>query len=161
MLDELIGGPDHLEHIQVLRGRVKRAPSSATDSMTVVIPAYSEDQDYEIPSGQWTPRGPTPPAVGTWCVVLLDSDGDAWVPTLDGVSEFPSGGGSGTGDLSYVHSQGAGAATWTVVHGLHKYPAVEVVDNGLTVLIPDVHYDSVDQLTLTFGAPVSGKAFVN
>lgn len=65
------------------------------------------------------------------------------------------------GDRTYVHTQGTGAATWVVTHSLGKFPAVEVVDTGNTKLIPDVHYDDVTQVTLSFGAPVSGKAFVN
>jgi hypothetical protein len=69
--------------------------------------------------------------------------------------------GSGSGDKNYVHTQGSPSATWTVVHGLSKYPAVEVVDSGDSVVIPSVHYDSVNQVTLTFGSPTSGKAFLN
>lgn len=64
-------------------------------------------------------------------------------------------------DKNYVHTQGALAATWTVVHNLGKYGAVEVVDSGGSVIIPNVHYDSVNQVTLTFSAATSGKAYVN
>jgi hypothetical protein len=68
---------------------------------------------------------------------------------------------AGTGDLTYVHTQGAPSATWVITHGLGKYPAVDVVDSGGSVLIPSVHYDSVTQVTLSFGSPTTGKAFVN
>lgn len=70
----------------------------------------------------------------------------------------PSGGG---GDLTYVHTQGSPASTWTIVHGLGKFPAVDVVDSGGSVVIPSVHYDDVTQVTLSFGSPTTGKAFVN
>jgi len=69
--------------------------------------------------------------------------------------------GATTGDLTYTHTQGVASASWTVVHGLHKYVSVDVVDTGDSVVIPSVHYDSVDQVTLSFGSPTSGKAFVN
>lgn len=50
---------------------------------------------------------------------------------------------------------------WTVTHGLGKFPAVTVVDSGNTVLIPDVHYDSTSQVTISFGMATSGKAYLN
>lgn len=88
-----------------------------------------------------------------------------WWSSYQGVSSEPQwievGPAGGGGDKNYVHDQGTGANSWSVAHNLGKYPAVEVVDTGNSVLIPDVHYDSPDALTLTFGAPVSGKAYVN
>jgi hypothetical protein len=98
MLDELIGGPDRIVgagDVQVLRGRIQRAPVSNIDSMTVVVPAYSEEHDYEIPATQWLPRSTVPPVAGTWCVVVIDSDGDAWVPVIEGTTDFGSGGAGG------------------------------------------------------------------
>jgi hypothetical protein len=69
---------------------------------------------------------------------------------------------SGTGgDKNYVHTQGTLAITWTIVHNLGKNPSVEVVNSGDNVVLPNVHYDSLNQVTLTFDAPASGKAYVN
>lgn len=67
----------------------------------------------------------------------------------------------GGGDLNYVHTQGAPSATWVVTHGLGKYVAVDVVDSGGSAVIPSIHYDNANQVTLSFGSPTSGKAFVN
>lgn len=64
-------------------------------------------------------------------------------------------------DLNYVHTQGTPSAVWSVVHNLGKYVCIEVVDSGDSVVLPDIHYDSVNAITLTFGSPTSGKAFVN
>lgn len=64
-------------------------------------------------------------------------------------------------DKNYVHVQSVLSATWVVAHNLGKYASVEVVDSGGSVIIPNVQYDSLDQVTLTFGAPTSGKAYVN
>jgi hypothetical protein len=88
-----------------------------------------------------------------------------WWSSYQGVSSEPQwievGPSAGGGDKNYVHAQGTGASSWSVSHNLGKYPAVDVVDNANSVLLPDVRYDSPDALTLTFGAPVSGKAYVN
>jgi hypothetical protein len=65
------------------------------------------------------------------------------------------------GDLNYVHNQTSPSAMWTVTHGLGKYVAVDIVDSGGSIVIPDVHYIDTNSLTLTFGSATSGKAFVN
>jgi hypothetical protein len=65
------------------------------------------------------------------------------------------------GDRNYVHVQGPPAAVWSVAHNLGKYPAVEVVDTGDSVVLPSVHYLDVNNVQLTFGSPTSGKAFMN
>ena len=62
---------------------------------------------------------------------------------------------------THTHNQLAPAYDWTVIHPLNKYPSVMVVDSGDTVLEPDIRYDSASQLTVTFGAPTSGKAYLN
>ena len=84
-----------------------------------------------------------------------------WVDiAIVGPKGDPGPPGSG-GDLSYIHTQTTGAAVWTVTHNLGKYPSVMVVDMANTVLIPDVLYLDAASVRLTFGNPVSGKAFVN
>lgn len=77
---------------------------------------------------------------------------------------FPGDGAGGTttgADKNYVHTQAAAAVTWTVVHGLGKFPAVSVVDSGGNVLIPNVQYVDANTLTVTFAAATSGKVYVN
>jgi microcystin-dependent protein len=69
---------------------------------------------------------------------------------------------SGTGgDKNYVHNQVPLASTWTVAHMLGKFPTVAVVDSGNSVILPDIAYVDNNNLTLTFGAATSGKAYVN
>jgi hypothetical protein len=84
-----------------------------------------------------------------WIVAVVISPGDTW----------PSGGGGG--DLNYVHNQVAASALWTVTHNLGKFPAVSVVDTGGNELIADVTYITLNQVTVGFGAPTSGKVYVN
>lgn len=73
----------------------------------------------------------------------------------------PPGVGAGSGDLTYVHTQGAPSTTWVAVHNLGKYPAVTVVDSADDEVTVDVHHDSTNQTTLTASAAFSGKAFFN
>lgn len=61
----------------------------------------------------------------------------------------------------YVHDQVAASATWTVVHGLAAFPNVSLVDTGGSVIHGGVHYDSANQVTVTFSQPVSGKAYLS
>lgn len=64
-------------------------------------------------------------------------------------------------DKTYVHSQLSSQDTWNVTHSLNKFPSVSVVDDGNNLIIGDIQYINKDQLTITFGAPISGKAYIN
>lgn len=83
-------------------------------------------------------------------------------PTFQEYTVVVSGPGTvGSSDRNFVHNQGAAATSWTVNHGLGKFASVMVVNSGNNVIIPDIHYDSANQITLTFGSPQDGKAYVN
>jgi hypothetical protein len=77
------------------------------------------------------------------------------------VSEGGGGGGAGGGDKNYVHNQTTPNAVWNVDHGLDKFPAIDVVESGGKWLLPDIAYVDTNTVQLTFGAPTSGKAYVN
>ena len=64
-------------------------------------------------------------------------------------------------DKNYIHTQSSSATTWVVTHSLAKYPSVEVVDSAGTVVVGQVDYDSLNQVTLTFNSTFSGKAYFN
>lgn len=64
-------------------------------------------------------------------------------------------------DLNYVHNQIASSDTWTITHGLNKYPSVSIVDTGGNVVVGEVKYDSLTQVTVTFSSAFSGKAYLN
>ena len=70
-------------------------------------------------------------------------------------------GAPGPAGVPYVHMQSPLAAVWVIDHPLGKYPSVTVVDSGNNVLEADVRYLNPDQLTITFAAPTSGKAYLN
>ena len=66
-------------------------------------------------------------------------------------------------DQTYTHNQSSsGAATsWTVTHNLNKYPSVTVIDTANSVIIGQIEYNSVNQLTITFKSATNGKAYLN
>jgi hypothetical protein len=70
-------------------------------------------------------------------------------------------GGATSGDKNYVFSQDVAANPWIVNHGLNKYPSVSVVNSALETVYADVEYDSLNQVTITFNGPQTGKAFFN
>jgi microcystin-dependent protein len=73
----------------------------------------------------------------------------------------PQGPPGPSGGATYTHTQTPLASTWVVTHNLGRTPSVTVVDTGESVILPNVHYDSLNQVTLTFGNPTSGKAYLN
>jgi hypothetical protein len=64
-------------------------------------------------------------------------------------------------DAAYEHSQDTVSDTWIVNHPLHKHASVTVVDSSNRVVIGSISYQTLDQLTIEFAAPFSGKAFLN
>ena len=65
------------------------------------------------------------------------------------------------GGANYVYTQSSASNTWVVNHNLNKYCSVTVVDSNDDVVIGEIHYNSVHQITLTFTAAFSGKAYLN
>ena len=129
-------------------GRIARAPASNSDSLIVVTPGLSLAFPFEVIAGRWE-TGVTLPAVGAECLVVLDDNGDAWVPLWEGLEsgggsdggggvgppgpEGPAGpqgpvgpqgppgtGGSGGSGAAYTQLIGDGSSqSFTVTHGLN------------------------------------------
>jgi len=64
-------------------------------------------------------------------------------------------------DKTLIYTQSIPATTWTIDHGLKKFPSVTVVDSANSVVQGTVSYNSATQITLTFSAAFSGQAFLN
>ena len=64
-------------------------------------------------------------------------------------------------DQTFIHSQGSANTTWTVTHNLNKYPSVTIVTSTDVVIIGNIAYNSVNQLTITLANADSGKAYLN
>lgn len=65
------------------------------------------------------------------------------------------------GGFNYVHDQAIPSATWVVFHNLHGYPNVTVEDSAGNEHMPDITYDSGDQITLRFVGSFGGKAYLS
>ena len=69
--------------------------------------------------------------------------------------------GDNSGDKTFVYNQAVPATTWTVQHGLNKFPSITVVDSAKTVVIGDYIYVDNNNVILEFSAPFAGKAYFN
>lgn len=65
------------------------------------------------------------------------------------------------GDKEYVHEQNSSSNTWTINHGMNKYPSVSVQDSAGTTVIGEITYNDKNTITLTFSGAFSGKAYLN
>tara|TARA_R100000908_G_scaffold64452_1_gene48427 strand:- start:893 stop:1579 length:687 start_codon:yes stop_codon:yes gene_type:complete len=68
---------------------------------------------------------------------------------------------SGSGDKTFVYEQGLPASTWVITHDLEKFPSVTVVDSANSTVEGGITYNNENELTLTFSAAFSGKAYLN
>ena len=64
-------------------------------------------------------------------------------------------------DKNFVFTQGTPTTTWTIQHNLNKFCSVTVVSDSNQVMIGNVTYDGLNELTVTFSAAFSGKAYLN
>ena len=92
-------------------------------------------------------------------VLVVDSDGK--VSKSTSVVSDVAANTSKDSDKNYVWTQSSSANAWVITHNLGKYPSVTVVDSAGTVVIGIVNYNSLNQVTMTFKATFSGKAYFN
>jgi hypothetical protein len=64
-------------------------------------------------------------------------------------------------DANYIHIQSSASNTWVINHNLGKYGSVTVVDDNSDVVIGEIRYNTVNQVTLTFTSAFTGRAFFN
>jgi hypothetical protein len=64
-------------------------------------------------------------------------------------------------DASYLHIQPSASTTWVITHNLNKFPSCTVVDSAGDGVEGDVTYTNANQLTISFSAGFSGKAYLN
>lgn len=65
---------------------------------------------------------------------------------------LPSGG-------SFIHNQSVSSSTWVISHNLGFFPSVSVVDSGGSMVIGDVSYITVNQVSIAFSSSFGGKAY--
>lgn len=66
-----------------------------------------------------------------------------------------------TGDKNFVFNQETPALTWTVAHNMGKLPSVTVQDSANSMVLGSINYIDVNNLSITFSAPISGRAVLN
>ena len=69
-------------------------------------------------------------------------------------------GGSSANTRRHVFNQQAASATWVITHTLGGRPQVTIVDSADTHVFGEVQYNSNTQVTVTFSAAFSGKAYL-
>ncbi len=62
---------------------------------------------------------------------------------------------------TYTFIQSSASSVWTIQHDLERHPSVTVVDSSGNVVVGYINYNNINQITLTFTAPFSGKAYLN
>lgn len=73
-----------------------------------------------------------------------------------GVTQGPQGAVGPAGGTGYEHVQASPAATWSITHGLGRYPRnAELVIDG-RVAFTDVEYPDTFTAVVTFASPQSG-----
>ena len=93
--------------------------------------------------------------VNTNILTIADTDGNTITVDLSHLDN------SADADKNYVHNQIASSTTWSVAHNLDKFVSVVIVDSAGSVVIGDVSYVDANNVTLTFSAAFSGKAYCN
>lgn len=68
---------------------------------------------------------------------------------------------AGATDKTFVYTQGTPATTWTIQHNLNKFPSVTAVNTSNIQGFGEVEYIDANNLTITFSAGFSGKAYLN
>lgn len=97
--------------------------------------------------------------------VWIGSDGDNSLITKNftaaGLASYINASGLVDLDKRYVHNQNTTSATWVVPHSLNKFPSVTVVDSAGSIVIGEIDYTDMNNVTLTFSAAFSGVAYLN
>lgn len=62
---------------------------------------------------------------------------------------------------TFTFNQSTPATTWLIPHNLEKFPSVTIVDSSGNVIMGETLYTNNNNITLTFSAPFTGKAYLN
>ena len=64
-------------------------------------------------------------------------------------------------DKTFVFNQAVPSVTWTITHNLNKFPSVTSVNINNIEVKGEIEYTDLNNLTITFSAGFSGKAYLN
>lgn len=68
---------------------------------------------------------------------------------------------TGSGGTTYPWTQSIPLAVWTIPHNLNKFPSVTVVDDLNNKIEPDIKYLDNNNVQITHGIALAGKAYLN
>lgn len=72
---------------------------------------------------------------------------------------FAEHGTSSPSTTTFVYDRfGVVSAAWTISHNLNKFPQVTLIDDQGNEFEADVFYNNLNQVTVVFAVPTSGKA---
>lgn len=63
--------------------------------------------------------------------------------------------------VSYTHNQSAASNTWSIAHNLNYFPTVQIFDSGSNLVEGAVSHTDANNITITFSAAISGKAYLS
>tara|TARA_R110002126_G_scaffold6683_1_gene34266 strand:+ start:346 stop:1479 length:1134 start_codon:yes stop_codon:yes gene_type:complete len=64
-------------------------------------------------------------------------------------------------DKNFVYDQGMPSLVWTIQHNLNKFPSACAVDTAKSIVVGQIDYIDLNNLTITFNASFSGEAYLN
>ena len=105
----------------------------------------------------WAAIGATDlPAAGVTPGSYTDAD-----ITVDAYGRVTAASAGPGGDKTYTQAFSAGSTTIPVNHGLGKYPAVTVWDSAGDLVLCDIDFVDINNLTLIFRSPFGGTVSCN
>lgn len=138
--------------VEITKQPNKYITVTKTNNVSVVDQVEKETLEVHDPGVAGPPNSLSIGTVTTGTTPQVTITGTAPSQTLNFV--IPTGG-------AYTHNQGTSSSTWTITHNLGYFPSVTVVDNGNNVVIGDVSYISVNQVSVSFSASFGGKAYLS
>lgn len=119
--------------------------------------------------------GPVAPTVNAliegmlWVDTSIPADVKLWIRVSGSwrllfttLQTLPQPGGGGA---QVVYTQGVAAVTWTIAHGLGRYPTVVILDattDPAQVIVPgSVSHTDANNLVVTFATAQAGRAILN
>lgn len=168
------GGASTVAFSSITTIKISKFPNAADDSVinlintflnTNIIIADTEDQDQ---FGLYNVTAITQDSSETnfydLSLTLVGSSSNGNLNNLKSysISVFTAG------DKNLLHTQSSSSATWTVNHNMGKYPSVSIVECNPTanevdgdLVIGEVTYNSINQLTIKFASAIRGVAYIN
>jgi hypothetical protein len=158
--DEILKRPrDKASYNGAFSGVISTDAADELDPVMVIVAAI--DGTIEYGPAPWQPRSDAVlPQRGDDCLIVFDNERIPFV-----IAWWPVGGGGGGGGgsdtrFTYDHS-GTSSTSWVITHGLGLFPAVTLVDNSGNLMMANVHYDSNNQITVSFDVATAGKAYLS